>query len=181
MYYARVPLTIVALIAVFCASCVNESDHAQTVSSGPDNFDAADSAQVSDDLALPDRNGSIELKVVDELPVSMPSDSFDIVSSKFVEDTLQLEVSYGGGCEDHVFAAFWAPVFLEEAPESTEILITHDANRDSCEAIISQNVTIDLMPIRKMRQTDGALNETSELSLTLLVGGRSITHIPRKN
>lgn len=181
MYYPRVPLTMVALIAVLCASCVDKSDHSQTASTGPDDLDIADSTLVTDDLTMPDSNGSIVLQVVDELPASMPSDSFDIVSSKFVEDTLQLEVTYGGGCEDHVFAAFWAPVFLEEAPESTEILITHDANRDSCEAIISQNVTINLAPIRKLRETDRSPDQASELSLTLLLGGRKITPIPWKN
>ena len=67
MYYARVSLMIVALIAVFGASCVDESDLSQTVSTGPDDTDAADSTQATDDLAQPDRNGCIILQVVDEL------------------------------------------------------------------------------------------------------------------
>lgn len=96
--------------------------------------------------------------------------------------TLRLELIYGGGCEDHAFAAFRAPVFLEEDPRSTKILITHDANRDSCERLVSPSLTIDLMSLRKAFQSVESHDDTfpiapSEVSITLTAGEQNVVNL----
>ncbi len=183
MFDLRLPGLMFSLMAICCASCVDDRDHSQSVSdqSVSQNPDSG----IDDDSALPNSNGSVELQVVDDLPTSTRSDAFYIDSAKVVEDILQLEVSYSGGCEDHTFAAFWAPVFREESPESMEILITHDARNGSCEAWIPQKLAIDLMPLRKTiqpgcPQDNTSENVPSEITVTLIVDGPGVAQFPYK-
>ncbi|MDA0809157.1 MAG: hypothetical protein O2983_09165 [Planctomycetota bacterium] len=176
MFDSRTRRLTIALLAIFCASCVDDNDLDQSVSSGSNSF------TTPNDSASSNVTEQIVLQVVDKFPASAPSNPFSIESAKVVGDTLQLELSYGGGCKDHVFTAFWAPIFLEEEPPSTEILITHDARNDSCEAWISQKLTIDLMPLRKTFLSVDSLDEAFpidalELSITLITEEQNIVNI----
>ena len=176
MSYSHVPRVMIVLSAICCVSCIDKNDRSQTVSTRPDTLVTDDSAPSSK------TNKGVVLQVVDKFPASAPSDLFDIESAKVVGDILQLELSYGGGCKDHVFTAFWAPVFLEEEPPSTEILITHDARNDSCEAWISQKLAIDLMPLRKAFRSadpkdDAFPIDALELSITLITEEQNIVNI----
>lgn len=149
MFCFRFQLLMTALIAICCVSCgdTDESTQSQTDRARADTV-AADDAPTQKD----NRNKSVVLQVVDELPASGPSAPVDITSTKVVDDSLRLEVSYGGGCEDHVFTAYWAPIWLESSPEQTEILICHDDKGDACEAVVSSALTIDLKPIRRRQK-----------------------------
>jgi hypothetical protein len=178
MFDSRTRRLTIALLAVFCASCVDDNDLDQSVSSGSNSI----TTTTPNDSASSNTTEQIVLQVVDKFPASAPPNPFSIESAKVVGDTLQLELSYGGGCKDHVFTAFWAPIFFEEEPPSTEILITHDARNDSCEAWISQKLTIDLMPLRKTFQSVDSLDDAFpidalELSITLITEEQNIVNI----
>jgi hypothetical protein len=116
--YSHVPRIMDALLEYCCVSCIDESDHSQTVSTEPDTL-------VADGSAKSIRDGSVALQMDDELPSSAPSTPFSIDSAKVVEDTLQLELSYGGCCKDRVLAAFWLPSYLKtlrQQPKSLSLM-----------------------------------------------------------
>ena len=47
-------------------------------------------------------------------------------------DTLQLTVSYSGGCEEHEFKLVAWNYFLESNPVQAHVLLAHNANGDLC-------------------------------------------------
>ncbi|MGA1865679.1 MAG: thrombospondin type 3 repeat-containing protein, partial [bacterium] len=63
-------------------------------------------------------------------------------------DRLQIKVSYGGGCREHEFKlAAWS-YFLESYPVQANILLSHNANDDPCDAVISETLYFDLSPLK---------------------------------
>lgn len=56
-------------------------------------------------------------KIVDTLADSLQRDDFDLQTILIDGDTLLVEVSHGGGCEQHSYALFMSPsVFAESFP-----------------------------------------------------------------
>jgi hypothetical protein len=74
-------------------------------------------------------------------------------------DKLVLDLSYGGGCENHDFAVCYEPGFRESDPVQGTLRLLHDAHDDACKAIKSANLAFDLRPYadyyRGLYQTDG--------------------------
>ena len=175
MFRFRLQLMMTALIAFCCVSCTDTDE------SGQSQDDRTSRDTVLTDDAPPqvdNRNKDVVLQVVDELPASGPPVAFQISSAKVVEDSLHVTVNYGGGCKNHVFTAYWVPVWLEEYPVSTEILIVHDDDDDQCTALVVSDLTIDLTPLKKMAKGDRPENEVSEVTLTLVVNGQRVAHVP---
>jgi hypothetical protein len=61
--------------------------------------------------------------------------------------TLRLEVSYSGGCKDHVFAAVSPTGILPSMPPQIAVLLRHDAGGDQCEAALRQDLSFDITPL----------------------------------
>jgi hypothetical protein len=59
-------------------------------------------------------------------------------------DTLRVTVSYGGGCEEHEFAACWNGVITKTNPAALTLTLAHDANDDLCDAFITRDLFIDI-------------------------------------
>lgn len=118
------------------------------------------------------------MQIVYELPSSTP---FGINSEKPVEDST-VGIDLRRRLLRPRFAAFCASVFPEESLRSIEILITPDAKRDRCERLLSPNLTIDLMPLRKAFQSvephdDTLPIDTSEASITLTAGEQNVVNL----
>ena len=92
-------------------------------------------------------DNSIELKTCGG-GVMVNSDPFTFQDVGFDGDKLIAIVSYSGGCEDHVFTACVSPFDVAD-PGLVGIVITHEANNDMCEAVITETLTIDLEPLKK--------------------------------
>jgi len=90
---------------------------------------------------------SIELKTCGG-GVMVNSDPFAFQDVGFDGDKLIAIVSYSGGCEDHAFTACVSPFDVAD-PGLVGIVITHEANNDMCEAVITETLTIDLEPLKK--------------------------------
>ena len=67
-------------------------------------------------------------------------------------DVLMLDVSYSGGCEAHEFTLVTSGVFLELNPVQLQAVLTHNANRDSCEAWITETYHFNLSPLKTRYQ-----------------------------
>jgi hypothetical protein len=64
-------------------------------------------------------------------------------------DELVLDVSYGGGCGAHAFTLCWPePTFMESSPVQVDLEVFHDSGGDDCDAWISEEVRLDLTPLK---------------------------------
>lgn len=75
-------------------------------------------------------------------------DPYEIDAVAIVGDALQVDVSYGGGCETHEFSFCWEGTFAESLPVQTWAEISHNANGDACEAYFSEQLVFDLFGLR---------------------------------
>ena len=66
-------------------------------------------------------------------------------------DTLLVRVNYGGGCADHAFGACFGE-FQEREPVQAAVLIGHAANGDQCFGAISEQLAVDLTPLKRAYQ-----------------------------
>ena len=84
--------------------------------------------------------------------VMMPSDFFQLGDISLEGDTLTVEVSYSGGCTDHTFSSC---AYGSLPPGGTQdemgfvLTLHHMANGDNCEAWITQEVAINLEPLKE--------------------------------
>ena len=76
------------------------------------------------------------------------SDPFTIQAIKRSLTQVELEVQYGGGCEEHDFQLVWDGEFkTEDGRKLANVALLHDANGDQCEALITQNLTFNFSEI----------------------------------
>ncbi len=80
------------------------------------------------------------------------TDEYALNSAAITDDTLNISVSYSGGCEAHEFTLVVSEAFLESFPVQLPVSIAHDANNDTCEAYPTENYRFDLTPIKTMYQ-----------------------------
>lgn len=77
----------------------------------------------------------------------VPMDLFRMDSAYVDGDFLYLHVNYGGGCEDHNFTLYRLPTNPRQM-EEVELMLSHDANDDMCEAWLSKWLIYSLKPLR---------------------------------
>ena len=82
----------------------------------------------------------------------MGVDAYVLNSAAVVGDQLELNVSYGGGCRDHVFTLVAASAFQGASPVALKVALAHDADNDPCEAFLTEEYHFDLTPIQAMYQ-----------------------------
>jgi len=75
-------------------------------------------------------------------------DPFDLLGARIEGDSMMLDVRYGGGCKEHVFALDAGPM-LKSLPPKQLLSISHDANGDNCRALITKTIAFDLVPYRR--------------------------------
>ena len=80
------------------------------------------------------------------------TDDFDLDDAVVSGDTLSVTVSYGGGCEDHVFTLVASEAFQESDPVQLAVTLAHEANDDACERWVTQGYSFDLLPIKERFQ-----------------------------
>lgn len=77
-----------------------------------------------------------------------PADPVTIHSAVIKGDSLELSVSYGGGCRDHWFALLANGAWMESYPVQTGIRLAHDAKGDGCKALLTRTLRFDLEPLK---------------------------------
>ena len=80
------------------------------------------------------------------------TDEYTLNSATITDDTLNISVSYSGGCEDHKFTLVVSDTFLESFPVQLHASLAHNANSDPCAAYPTDNYRFDLTPIKTMYQ-----------------------------
>ena len=75
-------------------------------------------------------------------------DDYVLNNATITGDTLTTSVSYGGGCETHVFTLVLSASFIDASPVQLPVFLRHEANGDPCEAWLTQTYTFDLALVR---------------------------------
>lgn len=109
------------------------------------------SVSVSADDVVPDeiQMGTV---VIDDAVEEWGIDEYVLNSATITGDTLELNISYSGGCEKHQFSLVSSGVFLESYPVQLRVDLAHNANNDSCEAWLTTDYYFDLNAIKILYQ-----------------------------
>ena len=85
---------------------------------------------------------------------SLKTDPITIINAKVESDCLKLILQYGGGCKEHkVDLALIRPWCGTPPLPPPTFEIRHNANDDSCEALISKGYSFDISGIREQGKT----------------------------
>jgi hypothetical protein len=77
-----------------------------------------------------------------------PSDQVTIQGFTIRGDSLELAVTFGGGCRDHAFVLLSDASWMESYPVQVGVKLAHDANGDNCKALLSRVLRFDLSPLK---------------------------------
>lgn len=77
-----------------------------------------------------------------------PSDPVTIHAAAVKGDSLELTVSFGGGCRGHTFLLLADGAWMESYPVQTGLRLAHEKNNDSCKALLSRILKFDLTPLK---------------------------------
>jgi len=77
------------------------------------------------------------------------SDAYELGEIEIEGDVLKIEVSYGGGAEEHEFALYWNGMMLRSYPGQIHVFLKHDANGDTAEAYLTETLEFDLTTLNK--------------------------------
>lgn len=67
-----------------------------------------------------------------------------IKSAQVEGNTLTLEVSYSGGCEDQSFNLVGSPITMKSLPPKRAIALVRNSNGDTCRELVEKTLTFDL-------------------------------------
>lgn len=116
------------LLSVLLAGCPLPGDDSATPLSPPENFSAC---HATDGFAY-------EIVATDTAASPV----------RVVGNTLEVDVAYGGGCEEHVFAICWPDQsFQESDPVQAGLEVWHGGTPDMCDAYLFETLSFDLAPL----------------------------------
>jgi len=80
---------------------------------------------------------------------SYPNDDVTVQSIFIKDNCLKLKIQYSGGCKNHIFRLVCNIPKCGTPPQPPMTLtLSHDANNDACEALITKDISFDLTPLR---------------------------------
>jgi hypothetical protein len=78
-----------------------------------------------------------------------PTDPVHIASAEIADDSLALDIAYGGGCAVHSFRLVAFNYWLESNPVQAVAVLAHDDADDPCDAVVSDTITFGLAALRE--------------------------------
>jgi len=85
--------------------------------------------------------------------ISDSSDAIKFEDVKLNGNTLEIKVSYGGGCENHTFELIGSPNISKSLPPIRSIQLIHRANKDACKALIIKDLIFDVSSFTYKKET----------------------------
>ena len=73
-----------------------------------------------------------------------PTDPLEINTVYLEGGKMFLNITYVGGCEEHVFNLIQTPLFCGTPPVVLVFNLSHNNNQDGCEALITQDLCFDI-------------------------------------
>ncbi|RKU14262.1 hypothetical protein C6502_01330 [Candidatus Poribacteria bacterium] len=112
--------------------------------------------------------------IIDDSTNAWDSDEFVLQQAVITNDSLDVTVSYSGGCQDHIFNLVSSGMFLESDPVQMPLVLIHNANNDRCEAWITEDHSFDLTPIKELYQD--AYHQSTGIINILLKDAGALTY-----
>jgi hypothetical protein len=81
-----------------------------------------------------------------------PADPVTISNAVVRGDSLELSVSFGGGCREHTFLLLSDAAWMESYPVQVGVKLSHDSKGDNCKALLSRVLRFDLSPLKSAYQ-----------------------------
>jgi hypothetical protein len=82
------------------------------------------------------------------------TDQFNTLSAEITnEDSLVIEVEYGGGCKEHVFKLITNGMLKKSMPPQCTLYLEHESNEDMCRALLRQKLSFYLGHLAKNGET----------------------------
>jgi hypothetical protein len=78
-----------------------------------------------------------------------PSDPLMVTRLEIEGDTLHVDVSHGGGCEEHGYGLCYEEAWAASSPIQVGFRVLHDDGGDSCDALLNQQLSFDLTPFKQ--------------------------------
>ncbi len=76
--------------------------------------------------------------------IDQASDPISISDVRAIGNKLLIDVSFGGGCEDHQFNLIGSPTISKSLPPIRLIQLVHVANGDKCKMNVTKTIEIDI-------------------------------------
>lgn len=83
----------------------------------------------------------------------------------------ELQVGYSGGCRAHYFDLVIFGGWRESQPVQVSAFLSHDANGDRCEAHLTENLIIDLRPLKEAYERVYGVSEPGSTTLMVTLEG----------
>lgn len=111
-------------------------------------FLACDSGLTNPNLPTGDNEPDVQIKCEDIIISesrfnTAESDEYVIMDSRIYNDSLMIEVQYGGGCGPIDFELITDGLFMESNPVKLNVKLTFD-DEDPCEMVVKKNLCFDL-------------------------------------
>lgn len=78
-----------------------------------------------------------------------------INSAQIKENTLTLEITYSGGCEEQTFNLVGSPITMKSLPPKRAIALVRNSNGDTCRELVNKTLTFDLTSLA-YQEKDGS-------------------------
>ncbi len=82
------------------------------------------------------------------------SAAVDILSAEIKGTSIQLVVSYSGGCAEHSFRLIGSPVLTKSLPPQRAVKLIHTNNSDQCKKMITDTLLFDVTPLANNASKD---------------------------
>lgn len=137
-------LSIVFIIALSSTSCSDSLEDSEVSDAFNDAIYTSQSefSQVSAVLRI--NSEVFNTLNSDRLNNLSSGESYVINSAKREKDSIQINLSYSGGCKQHGFEIIWDGIVYTDEPCHMNLLLIHDSNNDDCEALITETISINL-------------------------------------
>ncbi len=105
------------------------------------------------------------------------SDPYQIDEVRISDDQkLLVDVSYAGGCEEHIFKIGWPDVITAIYPPNFSVVLYHDFNGDTCEAYITETLEFDFED-SNLGLSDDAIKD---MTITVINGSNTSQQVSNK-
>ncbi len=98
---------------------------------------------------------SAKVLIIDQNTAKYPMDAVMIRDASVIGDSLTMLVAFSGGCKAHDFKVITNGAMMKSMPPQINVLLSHDAHGDMCEALLTQDVTVSLEPLKQQAQSGG--------------------------
>ena len=92
--------------------------------------------------------------ITDNVNVNLKIDYLKVLEQLVSGDYLLLKVKYSGGYKEHEIKVYTTGAIIKTYPPQAELFISHNANNDSCEALITKELKINLVRLRYFYKTN---------------------------